>query len=33
MFIIEGIIFLREPVGLRDAPGSLNSDRIGWRVG
>ena len=33
MFIIEEIIFLCEPMDLRAAPGSLNSDPIGWRVG
>ena len=28
-----GIIFLCEPMDLRATPGSLNSDRIGWKVG
>ena len=33
MFIVDGIIFSSEPLDLRAAPGSLNSDPIGWRAG
>ena len=33
MFIIEGTIFLCEPMDLKAAPGSFNSDLPGWRVG
>ena len=33
VLFLEGIIFLREPVDFKDAPGSVNSDLTGWRFG